>query len=283
MSSYETKTAVIGEEERKNEEKAFHDALRSNDAFGQRWSPSLEKIIQENPLWTNMKYYAIERKSRDFVLNWLYQECPQKTVLDYCCGNGEDSLLIAQHGARKVVGIDISGVSIENCTRRAAAENVSHIATFQEMDAEKMTFADSTFDMATEYGCLHHVDLNKAYAELARVLKPGGKVICNEALGHNLVIHWYRKLTPKLRTRFEADHILKKKQLELAKRYFGKVECHFFHFFTLAAVPFRNTRWFSPLLSALEFLDSLFLKLPVVQWQAWQVIFILSEPRKKTA
>jgi len=267
-------------EERKKEEQRFHDALR-HKSFGQRWSPALEKVIQTNPLWGNMKYYSIERKSRNFVLNWLYQQCVGKEVLDYCCGNGEDSILLAKHGVKKITGIDISGVSIDNCNVSAISEKVSNTASFQVMDAENLQFKDSVFDLITEYGCLHHLELEKAFYEIARVLKPGGKVICNEALGHNLMIQLYRKLTPGLRTKFEAAHILKKKDLVLAKRYFGKVECRFFHLFTLCAVPLRNTPLFEFVLRLMEFIDYIVLKIPVLKWQAWQVVFILSEPRKK--
>lgn len=52
---------------RKQKEKEFHDKLREG-IIHQRWSPQLEKIIQSNPLWVNMKYYSIEQESRKFVL-----------------------------------------------------------------------------------------------------------------------------------------------------------------------------------------------------------------------
>src|SRR5205823_3982140 len=114
-------------------------------------------------------------------------------------------------------------------------------------------------DVVTEYGALHHVDLPKVYAEMARVLKPGGKAICNETLGHNLAIKLYRRMTPKLRTPWEVEHILKKPDIMLAKEYFRVVRVTHYHFFTLAAVPFRNTGAFGGLLSALEALDELIL------------------------
>lgn len=268
------------EKQRKDEEQRFHDVLRHN-AFGQRWSPALEKDIRTNPLWVNMKYYSIERRSRDFVLQWLYRQCVGKEVLDYCCGNGEDAILLAKHGVNKVTGIDISGVSINNCNSYAACEKVSDITSFRVMDAENLEFDDNNFDVVTEYGCLHHLELEKAFSEISRVLKPAGKAICNEALGHNLAIRLYRRFTPKLRTKFEAGHILRKKELVLAKRYFEKVECYFFHLFTLCAVPFRNTPFFKFVLPAMEFIDCLALKIPVLKWQAWQVVFILSGPRKE--
>lgn len=265
---------------RKEQEKKFHDALR-HEAFGQRWTPELEKTIAENPLWVNMKYYSVERKSREMVLKWFSKNCPNKRVLDYCCGNGEDSLYIARNGAKQVSGIDISEVSIENCRKRALKENLTENTEFLVMDAEALTFPDNTFDVVTEYGCLHHLQLEKAYSELARVVKPNGSVICNEALGHNLFIRLYRMATPHLRTEWEAKHIILKKDLKLAQKYFKKVEMHFFHLATLTAVPFRKLRNFDRLLTVMEKIDLFLLSWPILKWQAWQIVFVLSEPIKK--
>jgi len=62
-----------------------------------------------------MKYYSIEWKSRKVALNWFVNNCKGKRVLDYCCGNGDDSFIIARNGAIEVIGIDLSEVSIRNC------------------------------------------------------------------------------------------------------------------------------------------------------------------------
>jgi hypothetical protein len=128
---------------------------------------------------------------------------------------------------------------------------------------------------------LHHLDLDKAYADLARVLKPAGKMICTEALGHNVLIQRYRRRTPHLRTEWEVEHILHKKDIELAKKYFNTVKIlGFFHLASIAAVPFRNSIAFSGILRSLETVDSLLLKIPGIRWQAWQVVFVLSNPKK---
>ena len=68
----------------------------------------------------------------------------------------------------------------------------------------------------------------------------------------------------------------------MAYHYFNKVEAlGFFHLATLTAVPFRNIPFiFNPLLNVMEFMDSLILKLPLIKWQAWQVVFVLSNPKK---
>lgn len=264
---------------RKTVEKEFHDRLRDG-AFGQRWSPELETVIRGNPLWSNMKYYSVERKSRQLVLDWFSNNCKGKRVLDYCCGNGDDSFIIAKDGASEVIGIDLSDISILNCKERSITEGVKHKTSFYVMDAEALSFDDDYFDVITEYGVLHHLDLRKAYSEIARVLKPDGECICVETLGHNPIIHLYRKLTPTLRTEWEVEHILRRKDIELAGKFFHKVKIlGLFHLFTLAAVPFRNSTVFEPLLSFLEGVDELILRCPFVKWQAWQVVFTLSAPK----
>lgn len=271
-------------EQRKLEEIEFHNRLRhiTDDPHvgDTRWSPELERTVQGNPLWINMKYYSIERRSRAYVLRWFRTHCKNAHVLDLCCGNGADSIYLAKTCGAEVVGCDISDVSISNCRALAEREGVAAKTRFDLQDAEKMSYPDNSFDVVTEYGALHHVDLQRVYAEIARVLRPGGKAICNETLGHNLAIHWYRKLTPHLRTAWEIEHILKKPHIELARKYFRKVTVRHFHLATLAAVPFRNTHLFYPLLMVLEWVDRILLRLPVVRWQSWQVVIVLEEPVK---
>lgn len=267
-------------EARKLQEIEFHNMLREK-APQQRWTLEDEQRLESNPLWANYKYYSAERKSVDLVEDFLRQRCPGSKVLDYCCGNGDDTVKMATFGAWEAVGIDISDVGIEHGRRRAQQEGVADRTKFFVMDAEKMGFEDDSFDVIKAYGCLHHLDLDKAFSELARVLKPGGVIICTEALGHNPLIHLYRKMTPHLRTPWEVDHLLQKKSLRKAEAWFGEVHPQFFHLATLFAVPLRRFGFFPRLLALLEAVDSVMLRLPVIKWQAWQVVFTLAQPRKK--
>lgn len=271
-------------ESRHQKEREFHDRIRTvkDDVHvaDTHWSPELEDTIKNNPDWANMKYYSIERQSRDKAYNWLKENCKGKRVLDYCCGNGENAMFIAKNGAASVTGIDISEVSISNCQNTAKSQNVDRVTEFRVGDAENTGFDENSFDIVIEYGALHHLDLDKAFKEMLRILKPDGSVICTEALGHNPFIHLYRKMTPHLRTEWEVDHIMRKPQFEIANKYFGKVDIHFYHFFTLFAVPFRNSKIFPSLLGILEKVDSLFFKLPLIKWWGWQAVFIMSEPKK---
>ncbi len=259
-------------ESRKDKERELHNILRDKRLIS---SKDFEYLT------INKKWYSVVRNSRNFVKDWLNKKCTGKRVLDYCCGNGNMSLAIAEMGAAEVIGIDISNTSIENAKRHAVEQGLNKKVKFFVMDAENMDFDKNFFDVILESGVLHHLELKKAYAELARVLHPDGTCICIEALGHNKIIHLYRKRTPQLRTAWEAEHILCKKDIESAKEYFNNVEIvGFFHLVTLIAVPFRNIPVFNIILNTFEAIDRILLKLPVLKWQAWQVVFVLSKPKK---
>ena len=228
----------------------------------------------------NLKYYSIAVSSDDFQRAWLKQQCtPGVRVLDFACGNGENGIYAASCGG-DVTGIDISPEGVENANSNAAIAGVGSKCRFEVMDGESMTFPDDSFDVVVEYGALHHVDLDAAMRELARVLKPCGKMICTEALRHNPLIHWYRKRTPHLRTAWEVEHILGVEHLATFRRHFEQVDVRFFHLFGLAAVPFRRTRLFQSLRKLLDAIDGIVLRPQVIGKYGWIMVVTAERPRK---
>ena len=251
-------------EARKKREVEFHDRLSREES---------------QLLTSNRKFYFITRKSEDLKLKFAIRWGRGKKILDYCCGEGATSLKLAQKGL-KVIGIDISPEPIKKAKEEALRRGVQELTSFLVMDGENMEFEDNSFDLITCFGVLHHLDIEKAYSELARVLKPSGKIICTEPIVYNPVFQLYRKRTPQLRTEWEVEHISGRKEIKLAEKYFGKLEKKFFHLFTLLAIPFRDTFLFKPILRFLEIVDSVILTIPGIKWLAWQIVFILSSPKK---
>lgn len=245
----------------------------------------LEELIKDkekfNYYFANMKYYAITTSSEKYKTDWLEKYCssPELKVLDFACGSGENGIYSATCGAQ-VIGIDISPEGVENATNNAKKFDVSESCEFIEMDGEEMTFEDNTFDFAVEYGALHHVDLDKALSELARVIKPGGKMMCLEAMRHNPLIHGYRKRTPHLRTEWEVEHILGVESFDVMKKYFKNVEAKYFHLLTLALVPFRKTFIFPVLYPVFDFLDRLLLSSKLIGKYGWIMAIEISDPIK---
>lgn len=253
--------------ERKRLERDLHDRLRD----GYDYTP------QEST--TNQKFYAIDRANVDFVHQWLADRVVGRKVLDYCSGNGIHALWLAEHGA-EVHGVDISPVSVANAAGEAARRGLTN-AHFHVMDAEAMEFPDDHFDFAVINGVLHHLELEPAYAELARVLKPTGSVLATEALKHNPAFHLYRKRTPNVRSQWEVDHILGRREIAQASRYFSHVEVlKYFHLATVAAVPLRRRPQFDRLLRTLEHVDQALFKVPGIKWLAWMAVFEMRAPKK---
>ncbi len=245
---------------------------------------NLEELIKDKEKFeyhfSNMKFYSIVKDSESYKHEWLKKRSISgNKILDFACGNGENGIYAANFGA-ECIGIDISPDGVANANKNAKLMGVSDNCTFITMDGENMTFKKNTFDFAVEYGALHHVELDKALSELARVLKPNGEMICVEALRHNPLIHLYRKRTPHLRTEWEVDHILGIESLEVMKKYFNKVEVRFFHLTSLALVPLRKTFIFPLLLTVTNFIDRLLLSSKFFGKYGWIMIVELGMPKK---
>jgi SAM-dependent methyltransferase len=116
-----------------------------------------------------------------------------KRVLDYGCGHGMASVVLARRGAL-VTGFDLSAGYVEEARRRAAANEV--VAYFRQADAEDLPFADQSFDAVWGCAILHHLDLQRAGAELRRVLRPDGVAVFCEPWGGNPVLEFARRHLP---------------------------------------------------------------------------------------
>jgi SAM-dependent methyltransferase len=150
------------------------------------------------------------------------------------------------------------------------------------MDAEQLQFEDNSFDMICGVGILHHLDLRRAYAELARTLGPEGHAIFIEPLGYNPFINLFRRLTPAIRT--PDEHPFLKRDLELASTFFHDVDLRFYYLTTLLAAPFARSAIGKRMVNAANAIDrTLFGMFPALRKYAWLVIMEMSQPVKQTA
>jgi SAM-dependent methyltransferase len=116
-----------------------------------------------------------------------------RRVLDYGCGHGMAAVVLARHGAG-VTGIDLSAGYVAEAQRRAAANEVE--VDFRQADAERLPFPDRSFDAVWGCAILHHLDLERAGAELRRVLRPGGVAVFCEPWGENPLVQFARRFLP---------------------------------------------------------------------------------------
>ncbi|MHC4548746.1 MAG: methyltransferase domain-containing protein [Planctomycetota bacterium] len=101
---------------------------------------------------------------------------PGESVLDAGCGCGLDvfvaSILVGPEG--RAVGLDLTSEMIVRA-RAAAAQWSPRRVSFDTGDIEAMPFPDASFDVVLSNGSLNLVpDKDRAFREIARVLRPGG-------------------------------------------------------------------------------------------------------------
>jgi ArsR family transcriptional regulator len=104
------------------------------------------------------------------------------TVGDLGCGTGQVSAAVAPFVAR-VVAVDDSNAMLQAARKRLAAfDNVE----LRRGDLEALPIDDGLLDAATVMLVLHHVaDPEKALADVARVIKPGGRLLIVDMLPHD--------------------------------------------------------------------------------------------------
>lgn len=98
-------------------------------------------------------------------------------ALDVGCGLGDDTFEIARLVGRqgRAIGVDVSEGMILEARRRAAAHDLA--AEFEVGDAQALRFEDATFDACrTERMLMHVPDAERAFAEMVRVIRRGGRL-----------------------------------------------------------------------------------------------------------
>ena len=110
----------------------------------------------------------------------LLQLAPGQRVLDLGCGPGTDTIALADlvGPGGEVHGIDHDAGMVAFAEERAAAAGKSGCVFHHQGDAGALPWADGYFDAARSERVLQHlVEPERAFAELVRVTRPGGRVV----------------------------------------------------------------------------------------------------------
>jgi ubiquinone/menaquinone biosynthesis C-methylase UbiE len=140
-----------------------------NDQMIQRYDPEL---INEHPRGV---VRWVENRRASAVIHLLNARAEHR-ILDVGCGGG--SILARLPGNRRE-GIDLSPTMVQRAQKKLGAA-----ASIAQGDAETLPFDDGLFDRVVASSLLSHVrNPDKVIAELARVTKPGGRIVisvCHE-------------------------------------------------------------------------------------------------------
>lgn len=120
-------------------------------------------------------------------------------LLDYGCGAGDLMRVLAELGARgSFTGCDVSSGMLAEAERRWP-RRLGPPPALTRQDGARTPFADGRFDVVMISAVLHHVppaDRPAVYAELGRVLKPGGRLYVFEHNPRNRLVRHVIARTP---------------------------------------------------------------------------------------
>jgi ubiquinone/menaquinone biosynthesis C-methylase UbiE len=202
-----------------------------------------------------------------------------KRVLEYGCGEGWITYDLARLGGT-VCAFDISPEAVRQTQTMLSSRGLLERCSVEVMPAERLSYEDESFDVAVGFAIIHHLDVPRAFAELHRVLKPGGVAYFAEPLATNPVIQAYRRMTPQYRTEDERPMVLRELPQLLAQ--FRSFEHSEYYLTALGAIALAylpgGARHFRRVSSALHRLDRrLLAAIPALGNWAWYSIFKITK------
>lgn len=136
-------------------------------------SPDFYREIDRRFFGSVFQFMPWDKKPFDTLVD--FESLRSKSVLEIGVGNGSHAQLLSE-SAGSYTGIDLTNYAVSSTRKRL--EIFKTRGKILRMDAEKLGFADSSFDLVWSWGVIHHsADTQRILSEIHRVLKPGGKAI----------------------------------------------------------------------------------------------------------
>lgn len=127
---------------------------------------------------------AATDRMTDLIADHLHLSSGRQ-LLDVGAGTGKPALRMASRYGVEVTGISLSTDDMARAGGLASAEGLADRVRFEHADAQALPYAAESFDTACAVESMTHVpDRPRAFRELHRVLRPGGRVVVADGVLH---------------------------------------------------------------------------------------------------
>lgn len=221
---------------------------------------------------TDFEAFAKRVPWRRFLFDFLGPVDGQ-LMLDLACGYSMSPVIFALAGAR-VYALDVAPKALQTVRWFAEFKGVGDRVRPVLAPGEYLPFAAGSFDLIHGSAALHHLQLEQAAPEIARVLNVRGKAGFVDPLGHNILLEFARDYVPYRNKHPEkaTDHPLHMADVEAFGRCFTHCTCQSFQLVSMVG-SVLHIPCSSPVRQRLESFDTLLFDLfPQLQPYARKVV-----------
>lgn len=264
------------------QERAFYDRQYDAHLALPDHALRLDRAVIEKNLQDPAHPFFERRRLYRAAMDALEEDpLPGRRVLDYGCGPADFGIWMATEQA-EVTLLDLSPKAIELGLRRAAASGVARRVKGVAANAAKLDmFADQAFELVFACASLHHtLKYPGAVEELARIMKPGARLVLCETWGANPLLSLARRFRAQAAREQEEqgeDIILDPGELRRLDPYFTDFDLRLMNLLAMGKRLFRGRLRHAgarAVVRSLELADSALLVLcpPLKRWCGEAVI-----------
>jgi cyclopropane fatty-acyl-phospholipid synthase-like methyltransferase len=157
----------------------FYDQM--GPFFAILWGENIHYGYWHDPDDPSSDAEAQERLT-DLMIDYTQLQAGQQ-LLDVGCGTGWPAIRLAQATGGTVLGITVSQTQIQQANERACSAHMNDQVRFQYADAMQLPFEANSFDAAWAFESIVHMpDRSQVLREIARVLRPGGRLVLTDII-----------------------------------------------------------------------------------------------------